>query len=224
MDYVHFLNIEYFLVRFNGLFSGIYALWNGGSSSGGDAGVMENGVYVAHQAGSQLVSNLWFAAGQFALLGTAIAIILLAMSLYIRIKLEVFEHEQFHAREAQYHTHDAHHGEGHAPVEPKEKSGRWEEVATLASSTHESDWRRAIMEADIMLAELLDSLGYRGQSIGDKLKDANPLQFTTLGLAWRAHKIRNEIAHSGEGFHLSERETKDVIDSYKQVFEEFKFI
>ena len=75
-----------------------------------------------------------------------------------------------------------------------------------------------------MLGEMLEVAGYRGASIGDKLKDANPLQMKTLDLAWKAHKIRNDIAHGGEGFHLSERDTKATIDFYRQVFEESSFI
>ena len=59
---------------------------------------------------------------------------------------------------------------------------------------------------------------------GEKLRDANPLQFSTLDLAWQAHKVRNDIAHAGEGFHLSEREANATIDLYRRVFEEFDFI
>ncbi len=80
------------------------------------------------------------------------------------------------------------------------------------------------MEADIILGDMLSHQGYRGQSIGDKLKDANPLQFTTLDLAWQAHKVRNDIAHAGEGFHLSEWDTKGTLDFYRRVFEEFDYI
>src|SRR5665811_901993 len=80
------------------------------------------------------------------------------------------------------------------------KNPQWEHVMALASSPIESDWRRAIIEADIMLDNLLMSRGYRGATLGDKLKTANPLQFTTLDLAWKAHKVRNDIAHGGEQY------------------------
>ncbi len=72
-----------------------------------------------------------------------------------------------------------------------------------------------------MLNLLLTDKGYAGQTIGDQFANANPLQFTTLDLARQAHKVRNDIAHGGEGFHLSEREVRTAIDNYARVFEEF---
>src|SRR6185503_50391 len=159
-----------------------------------------------------------------------LAIIFLAMSVWVRLKLEVMEHEGFHKRDAKYHAHDAAHEgahdahgpQAHAAVSPAQ--ARWEEITKLANGASESDWRRAIMEADIMLGEALERAGYRGSTVGDRLKDANPLQMTTLDIAWQAHKVRNEVAHGGEGYHLSEWDTKGTIDFYRRVFEELGFI
>lgn len=222
MDAVHFLNVEYIVLRFTTLLSNILGpIW--GSSSGsagtgaGDAAT--NGT--ASSYSDIISSGTWFTLGQIGLAGLALAFILLLMSLYIRIKLELYEHEEFHKRDATHHAHDTHAEDGHAPAV---KNPRWDEALRLASSQSESDWRRGIMEADILLGELLERQGYRGQSIGDKLKDANPLQFSTLDLAWKAHKVRNDIAHGGEGFHLSQWDTKATIDFYRRVFEEFDFI
>jgi hypothetical protein len=219
MDSVNFLNIEYILLKFSELFSNILGpIWGPAPGAPGADG--------AGSTSSLISAEAWFGAGQIALLGMTLAFILLVVSVYIRIKLELFEHEEFHKRDAKFHhqpTGHAGHGETHAAA-PIAKNARWDEVVTLASSDNESDWRRAIMEADIMLGEVLDRAGYRGSSIGDKLKDANPLQMTTLDLAWKAHKVRNDIAHGGEGFHLSQWDTKAAIDFYRRVFEEFNFI
>lgn len=221
MDTVHFLNIEYLLLRLQYLFSGAIASFTGAEVD------PATGAINPGEAASHLVENISFTAGQIALLGMAAAFILLVLSVYIRIKLELYEHEEFHKREAKYHTHDAHAGHGEAAHEhaaDQPKNPRWQEVLRLGSSSNESDWRRAIMEADIILGDMLAHQGYRGQSIGDKLKDANPLQFTTLDLAWQAHKVRNDIAHAGEGYHLSEWDTKGTLDFYRRVFEEFDYI
>src|SRR3989338_3011053 len=39
-------------------------------------------------------------------------------------------------------------------------------------------------------------------------------------LAGKAHKVRNDIAHGGEGYKLEERDVRVAIDYYKRVFEE----
>lgn len=104
------------------------------------------------------------------------------------------------------------------------KNTRWEHVLTMANSESPGDWRVAILEADTMLDELTTSMSYRGDTLGDKLKSVEKSDFNTLDLAWEAHKVRNRIAHSGTNFILTSRETKRVVDLYRQVFEEFDYI
>lgn len=101
---------------------------------------------------------------------------------------------------------------------------KWKQVQTHINSTNPSDWRLAIIEADIMLDEILDKMGYQGDSIGDKLKVVDKSDFRTLDQAWDAHKVRNQIAHQGSDFTLNQREAERVIGLYKEVFEEFYHI
>ncbi len=104
------------------------------------------------------------------------------------------------------------------------KNERWERVETLVSSENPGDWRVAIIEADIMLDELITSMGYDGDTLGDKLKRIEKSDFTTLDAAWEAHKVRNRIAHSGSDFILTSREAKRVIALYRQALEEFDYV
>lgn len=101
---------------------------------------------------------------------------------------------------------------------------KWEQVLKLIESETPSDWKLAILEADIMLEEVLDKMGYDGETIGEKLKSVEPSDFETLDSAWEAHKIRNSVAHEGSDFLLNQREAKRTIGLYKQVFEEFYYI
>ena len=75
-----------------------------------------------------------------------------------------------------------------------------------------------------MLNELLDVLGYRGETMADKMKQVVRGDFNTIDLAWEAHKVRNRVAHEGAEHLLSGREARRVISLYEQVFREFKFI
>jgi hypothetical protein len=120
----------------------------------------------------------------------------------------------------------------HVPVDkewngesaPEPKNRRWEKVLKHMSSDNQSDWKFAIIEADIMLSEMLDTMSYRGETIADKLKKVEPSDFQTIEAAWEAHKIRNIIAHEGADFLITEREVKRVIGLYRAVFEEFHYI
>lgn len=101
---------------------------------------------------------------------------------------------------------------------------RWEHIQSLANGTTASEWREAIIEADILLDEVLTNQGYVGDTIGDKLKTADRLTFTTLDDAWEAHKVRNQIAHEGSAFNLSTELAQRTISRYASVFREFKAI
>jgi len=103
-------------------------------------------------------------------------------------------------------------------------SRRWDHVKTLVSSANVSDWRQAVLEADIVLEDILTSLGYQGDGIGEKLKRVNPGDMKSLNEAWEAHKVRNQIAHEGSQFPLTQHEANRVVNLYKQVMEEFYFI
>ena len=105
-----------------------------------------------------------------------------------------------------------------------EEHPRWKHIKELADGTAASGWREAIIEADILLDELLTRLGYPGANIGDKLKSADALTFTTLQDAWEAHKVRNQIAHEGSAFALSEALVRRTIGRYEAIFHEFKVI
>jgi hypothetical protein len=193
MENVHYLNLEYFLLR-------TYQFFTGG--------------HIDSASAYEGIRSFWV---QLSILGLALSFILLVMTVWVRIRLIVVEHEALEKHEAEAHR---------KRTEREEKKGnqRWERIVALMGYSDEAQWRIAIIEADSMLEELLTERGYPGETLGDKLKNANPLQFTTLDLAWQAHKVRNALAHLGEAYPLSEREARATIDLYARVFGEFGII
>lgn len=113
---------------------------------------------------------------------------------------------------------------GTTPEPDETLAKRWRTVADHINSTNPNDWKQAIIEADIMLDDVLSKLGYQGDGVGEKLKRAEPADFATLQDAWEAHKVRNQIAHEGSAFALNEHEAKRVYNLYKKVFEEFYYL
>lgn len=104
------------------------------------------------------------------------------------------------------------------------KNERWSKTLGYLFSQHASDWKLAIIEADSMLESLMDQLGFRGETLGDRLKLANQNNFPDLTIAWEVHTIRNRIAHEGLAFDLSQHEAKRVIALYERIFHEYGFI
>ena len=101
---------------------------------------------------------------------------------------------------------------------------KWQKVMAHANSQNPAEWRLSILEADVMLDELVQSKGFHGETLGERLKNTSKADFKTLDAAWEANKIRNAIAHEGSDFLLSQRESKRVIGLYETVFKEFAYI
>lgn len=158
-----------------------------------------------------LISTLW---GVFVVLSWIFSALCIAGLIYAYIRGEqigeVFG-EILAEQEEKYDEVHNHH----------EKNGRWKEVLQHIESERVNDWKLAIIEADILLEELLEKEGYPGVTVGDKLKGASPDSFSTVNQAWRAHTVRNRIAHEGADFELSQKEAQETITQYKMVFEEF---
>lgn len=103
-------------------------------------------------------------------------------------------------------------------------AAKWQSVKDHMASENPNDWRQAIMDADIILDDLLTKMGYKGESIGEKLKRVEKGDFESIDDAWEAHKVRNRIAHEGTAFDLNLHDAQKAIAHYRRVFEEFYYI
>lgn len=145
-----------------------------------------------------------------------ICLCLAALSIYCSIRvfqIRQLERRRFAAAQRTVTAHDV----------PKTHL-RWNRILEQATGDSAQGWRLAILEADIMLNELLDVLGYRGETMADKMRHVDRANFNTIDLAWEAHKIRNKIAHEGDAHTLSAREARRVVALYERVLKEFHYV
>lgn len=109
-------------------------------------------------------------------------------------------------------------------TEAKEMATQWAVVLNHINSLNPAEWKLGILEADNMLGEILEDLGYRGESIGEKLKSVDPSDMQTYSDAWEAHKVRNQIAHEGSTMDFSAKIARDTINCYEKVFKELGYL
>lgn len=192
-----YLNIEY-------IFYLIYSfLFNGGNLIGRDE-------FFSSEFYSFLVS-VW---GIVTLVATIVTLILLTIFLHSAFQLRAIR-----AADAKFYEDAVILSDTGEVEEPT----RWQRIEALFNQGGESNWRQAILEADIMLDDMLTHQGYSGDSVGEKLKSIEPSDFTGLQYAWAAHKVRNDIAHRGQDFTLTEREAKQTMHWFDAVFSEFHY-
>jgi hypothetical protein len=96
---------------------------------------------------------------------------------------------------------------------------RLRQITAHLVSDNPSDWKLAIIEADVILDEAVARIRPLGQNLGERLKSMNRAEHPWLAAAWEAHAVRNRIAHDGSAFTISRTEARRVIGLYQQVFE-----
>ncbi|MES3031788.1 MAG: hypothetical protein V4699_00925 [Patescibacteria group bacterium] len=156
-----------------------------------------------------------------------VALFFLTIISYCSIRMfEIRKKENKHLEHelAEYAHHQAAREEKMRQGDEISKNKKWIKTLGYLFSQHHSDWKLAIIEADSMLEELLNQLGFTGATLGDKLKSTTQDKFHGLTSAWEVHTIRNRIAHEGTSFELSQHEAKRVIALYERIFREFGFI
>ena len=156
-----------------------------------------------------------------------LAIFFLAIICYTIIRLfEIRKKEHAHLEhEIEEYAHQ--HAEKQKILQAEEavsKNPRWVKTLNYTFSENAGDWKLAVLEADSMLEELMGQLGFKGDTLGDKLKSANQDNFRSLTSAWEVHNIRNRVAHEGVNFELTQREAKRIISIYEQIFRDFGYI
>ena len=100
------------------------------------------------------------------------------------------------------------------------KSDKFTELKEHLNSENPNDWKLAIIEADIILDDTLKRQGYAGPTLGDRLKSVSPSALSSIDDAWQAHKVRNQIAHAGADFVLTQKIARETIVQYERVFQE----
>ncbi|MFA6520440.1 MAG: hypothetical protein WCT44_02420 [Candidatus Paceibacterota bacterium] len=170
---------------------------------------------------SEEVINLWYMLLFFLAL---FFLSILAYTVVRMFEIRKKEHEHVH-HEIEEYAHNKAEYEKHLREEVGgSKNEHWSKTLHYLFSQHSSDWKLAIIEADTMLLGLMEQLGFKGDTLGDKLKSANQDTFPNLTTAWEVHTIRNKIAHEGLAFDLSHHEAKRVIALYEQIFHSYGYI
>lgn len=85
-----------------------------------------------------------------------------------------------------------------------------------------STYHISIIEADKLLDYALKESGYRGQTMSERMKNANSI-FSDRNAVWRAHKLRNQIVHEPD-IKATFEETRNAINGFKKALKDLRAI
>ncbi len=203
MQSVPFINIEYIFSKIYDFFVYIKNVILTGSFSAVSGGTSDYAQTIGNTL-SWVVTIM-----------TLLFVVFVVWAIYIRIRIYEVDQEL----DGAYKSHF---------VKPEHKQGiinqRWQRILANFASDNPNDWRAAIIDADTMLEELVTSLGYTGDTFGEKLTSIRVNDFPTLQSAWEAHKMRNILAHEGSNFNLTERQKEITRRHFDAVFRDMGII
>lgn len=99
----------------------------------------------------------------------------------------------------------------------------WKRILGNLQSGNPARRKFAIIEADKVLDEILKLSGYKGEDMGERLKQVTPAQISNIEDIWTVHRIRNRIAHESD-YELSEESAERAISIYARTFRQLGLI
>jgi len=93
--------------------------------------------------------------------------------------------------------------------------GKWQRIKKKLEAGTESEAKLAIIEADSMLDDILDRMGFGGRTLGERIEKLTNVSLSNIEEVKKAHKIRNNIVHDPT-YKLDLEEAKKVISTYEK--------
>ena len=91
-------------------------------------------------------------------------------------------------------------------------------IENKLSSTNPATFMTTIIEADKLLDRAMTEMGVPGKTMGDRLKKCGS-RYSNLNAVWRAHKLRNAIAHETD-LEISYKQAANALEVYKQALKD----
>lgn len=107
------------------------------------------------------------------------------------------------------------------PPLKKKITKRWRENRQRLETREMANLKLAIIEADSIIDDLFKRIGYKGESLGERLEQIKPAQISYIEEIWKAHKVRNSVVHNPD-YELSYEEAKQTFDIYEKVLKDFQ--
>jgi hypothetical protein len=160
--------------------------------------------------------HFWSVVGVVSMLATIICIAIIVFALVRLIEIQIYDDKEI--------DHEIHLALLRQKERERNANPRWHYIQTLIESPNDSDWRVAIIEADSMMEEILKEKGITGTTVSELLEGAKDSGYRSIQDAWDAHLVRNQIAHEGLDFPISQVEGRRVIKLFQNFFEELRVI
>lgn len=103
------------------------------------------------------------------------------------------------------------------PFGVKKTFKQWAKLIKKMEKGKDSDHKMVVIEADSILNDVLQKMGYKGETTKELLEQIDSKILPNIENIWKAHKMRNTVIHEPD-YKLTLEETKKILDIYEQAF------
>jgi hypothetical protein len=97
----------------------------------------------------------------------------------------------------------------------------WAKIMARLEIGTEAEYKLAVIEADLMLEDILKRMGYAGTTLGERLEKLTAATLPNIEQVWEAHKTRNSIVHDPD-YRLSLDQTRKTLAIYEQALKDLQ--
>jgi len=92
---------------------------------------------------------------------------------------------------------------------------QWNKIKRRLETGSEPESKLVILEADSMLNDILEKMGFAGGTLGERLKHLTPASLPNIEEVLEAHKIRNNIVYDPD-YRLTIDEARRIVLIYEK--------
>ena len=96
-------------------------------------------------------------------------------------------------------------------------SRKWANIQTMSQASG-SSLKDAVNEADKLLDYAMKGSGFRGTTMGERLKNHGG-RFSDINSVWSAHKLRNALAHEAD-FDLVPSQAREAVKNFERALKD----
>jgi len=103
------------------------------------------------------------------------------------------------------------------PFGAKKTFKQWAKVLKRLETGKEADYKLAVIEADGLLSDILEKMGYKGETMAKILEQLDASILPNIEQICKVHKIRNNVVHDPD-YELSLEQARKILGIYEESF------
>ena len=130
---------------------------------------------------------------------TPFIIAVLIVAVLILIAMGLTKKRQYHFNKEKYQT-------------------RFLTIENYLNKNNSATFMKTVIDGDKLLDKAMVEMGIPGKTMGERLKHSSD-KFTDINAVWRAHKLRNALAHEDD-LEITYRQAATALSIYKQALKD----